>query len=567
MSEASGEVMKLFFPGIGAVLLAFSGSVLGQPPPSCQLVFDPGDPRLYQIIETRKLVNFADYDGLEIRHIQVVVLQIFNENDPAENNWLYRTVNYLHIDTRHRAIEKQLIVHPQTALDARVVQENERLLRDNPYLADAMIVPHQICGGQIDLLVVVRDIWTLIPTVSFARTGGENRSEVGISDNNILGTGRRASIEYNRNADRTGISIKYRNSELFGNHTRLRVTYQDNSDGELKSVDLARPFYQLDSSWSAGASIHDETRLEDIESGQQTINRFRHDIHQYEVFNGWSAGLIDNRVHRWSLGVTDQEDDFSVVDPASPPPPDDRRLLYPWLAFESIEDRYWTTTNISQIFRHEDILLGTRWAVRAGYADEDFGSTENAAIFNFNNLYTNSFGEHHLFQASASTDGRVNTSTGNLASSFFNLRFTYFHFLDEDDRLFANLRLAAAKNINQDEQLTSGGDENLRGYPDDTQRGNRRWLLTVERRYYLDLHLFRLFRFGAALYLDAGRTWDTETADAPSARTLANAGLGLRINPSKARSEKVLHIDIAAPLVDRSDIDSYQLLITGKSEF
>ena len=131
------------------------------PDQTCNVIYDYGDPALFEFVETRQKVDFSDYQGRPVGEIHYTVLPIFNEDDPAEDNWLYRTANFLHIETRKSTLQKQMILTRGQALDRDRLRENERLLRGNDYLVDAMIVPHRVCADTIDLLVVVRDVWTL----------------------------------------------------------------------------------------------------------------------------------------------------------------------------------------------------------------------------------------------------------------------------------------------------------------------------------------------------------------------------------------------------------------------
>lgn len=87
---------------------------LGVPLPDdrCELIYDLGDPSLFEFVETRQSVDFGLYQGRAIGEIHYRVLPIFNEDDPAENNWLYRAANFLHIETRETTLEKQMIVSP-----------------------------------------------------------------------------------------------------------------------------------------------------------------------------------------------------------------------------------------------------------------------------------------------------------------------------------------------------------------------------------------------------------------------------------------------------------------------
>lgn len=535
--------------------------------PACEQRFDHDDPRLFEFVDTRQRTDYSELEGRRIGAIDYVVLPIFNSANPDENNWLYTTFNFLHVDTRHNTLKKQMILQPGETLDARRVAENERILRNNKYLSDVMILPHRVCPGSVDLLVVVRDVWTLSPSASVSRSGGENSSGAGISEDNLLGTGQEVSLGYFQEADRSGRSISYRSPQLFNNHSSLHLGYGDNSDGEVVEASLERPFYELDSTWSAGARVYRETREEDIEQDGQVVNTYQHNIHNYEVFYGWSAGLLDGRVQRWRVGFTEEEDLFGVAEGTPSTPPENRRTRYPWVSWESLENRYLTTSNITYSHRQEDLLLGASHFARLGYAPRVLGSSENAAVFIVSSGYTASFGEHHLLRVGASSSGRFVTDGGEFASTFVGGSVSYYNFIDRQNRWYAQFRFDSGKNIRLDEQLTSGGNDTLRGYPEDIQRGNRRWVFTAERRHFTDIHLLNLAWLGGAAYVDVGQTWDTETPDAADSDVLANLGLGLRFSPSKFRIDKVLHVDIAVPLSERENIDSYQVIVAGEVDF
>ena len=68
-------------------------------------------------------------------------------------------------------------------------------------------------------------------------------------------------------------------------------------------------------------------------------------------------------------------------------------------------------------------------------------------------------------------------------------------------------------------------------------------------------------------FYDAGKVWDTETTGASDTDTLANIGFGLRLSPSKFRLDKILHIDVAAPLRHVDLVDDYQVIVSGRVDF
>jgi hypothetical protein len=556
---------------LATLLTCHVGAVAAQTDPvenkGCTVHFSRGDPELFDFVSTREGVDFTRYQGMTIQAMHYAVLPIFNENDPEEDNWLFRTANLLHIETQPDTVDRQMILASGTELDVKRLKENERLLRANEYLVDAMILPHKVCDQSIELLVVVRDVWTLTPSASASRSGGENSSSAGITESNLLGTGHKISLGYFNDADRSGRTFSYTGPDLFRNHTRLQLAYEDNSDGYVRYASLNRPFYQLDSRWSAGAAMDEERLVETIEENEAVVNEYVKISNYYSASAGWSAGRQNGHVNRWWLGVTEDETLYEPTDFEQSRPPEDRRSVYPWLAWESIEDRYWTTSNISHSHRHEDILLGLYTYLRAGYARPQWGSTHRAVIYDASQGYTASFGDHHLLQLSASADGRYDLDADRPESTVYAAGASYYHFPDRKNRWYANLRYKVGRNLRDDELLSSGGSGTLRGYPDDVQRGNRQWVFTAERRRFSDIHLFNLAYLGAAAYVDAGRTWHSDIPASRDNPVLANLGLGLRATPSKFNVDKVLHVDVAVPMVERDRVKDYQIIVAGRVDF
>lgn len=537
-------------------------------PADCQVFFAEGDQRLFDFITTRKAVDYSPWQGLPIRSIRQITLPIFNPDNPDENNALYRGVNYLHVPTRGHTVSKQLLIHPGEPLDADRIHESERILRGANYLYDAMILPAQACADGVDLLVVVRDIWTLQPTASFKRTGGENSTSIGISDDNLFGYGHGISLSYDKNAQRSGVVLGYSSRNLIDGHTQLQLGHAKNDDGYSNSASLVRPFYALDTRWSAGVSGAEDVLREVVEANGITTNDYQHTIRDGEVFFGLSPGLQQGTVHRWRFGITHEEDRFDLQDPAySDPLPADRLLVYPWIEYQRLENNFLTTSNLSQLFRNEDINVGEGWRFRLGATSSVLGSTTDALVSELAYDNTMSMGTHHLLRNAAYAEIYWNEHAGDYENTLFGVTTNYDFFIDDNNRWHAMLGLDAGINLTQDNELTSGGDNNLRGYPSGWQRGDRRIVASVERRHFYNAHPLHLFRLGSAIFAEAGQTWDSTGVITQSDRVLTDIGVGLRINSSKARPNHVLHIDLAFPLTDRTEVDGFQLSIQASNSF
>ncbi len=509
---------------------------------------------------------FDEHEGKTIRQIQFVSRSIFDESDPAEDNWLYRGFNSLHINTREPIIASQLLFTEGDSLRNRLVAESERILRSRNYLTSAYIIPDVVCPDYIDLLVVTRDSWVTEPELTFTREGGETESGIGLKDGNFLGTGDAITLRYSQDVERSSIGYEYKTDHFMQTRLATRLYYAQKSDGEDKAFSLERPFFSLQTPWAAGGVIEDVSEVRTIREGGEDINEFRHRTRDGEVYVGLAARADDQFTRRWRVGLTREQDEFSSSDETVLGVPEDREGSYGWLGLEVIENRFATYKNLNQIQRTEDVAMGVNYQLRVGYGGTQLGNTRD--LIRYRGSYSNviGVGEHHILQLHGDFDGRHYKSPNPIDSGTLGLEINYNWFRDDQNRWYLKLRYDIGENLQQFEQLTLGGGNGLRGYPVDYQRGNRRYLMNIERRYFSDLHLFNIVRMGAVAFFDAGRSWGGQIDGEPNPH-LSNVGIGLRFSSSKTKVGNVLHIDFAAPLAERGGLDSTQVLIKAEGEF
>lgn len=551
-----------------ATLVSSSSGLAAGAEDGCAPLFTPEDPRLFEFVKTRKSIDFGPWQGRTIDHISVQTLPIFNEADKHENNLLYRSANRLHIATRPEVLRKQLLIKEGEPLDVDRLHESERILRGAGYLYDAMIVPERVCGDTISLRVVVRDIWTLQPTASFKRAGGQNSTSIGITDDNILGYGHSINLSWDKNADRSGIVLSFNSKHLMDGHTELGLGYAKNDDGRRMDFKLERPFYAFDTRWAAGIDGADDLRAETENPGGVITNRYDDRRKYVQAHVGFARPPRDGAVRRWRLGVTYDHEVYGNQDPAyTTPIPPDNQISYPWIEYERRENAYVTTSNLTQLFRNEDVNIGEEWRVRVGATNGWMRSNRDAlrTLMNYDN--TIGYGTHHLLRTSAQADLFWDEQQRSFINSVYGFSTNYDFFINDNNRWHAHLGVDAGNNLAGDKVLKAGGDTLLRGYPSGWQSGDRRVLLNVERRHFYNKHVWHLFRLGSAAFVDAGKAWDTTGATVQSDKVLADVGFGLRVNSSKARPTHVMHLDFAMPLTDRGRVKSFQWSVQSQSEF
>lgn len=505
--------------------------------------------------------------GAVIGRIIVTPNDIFDPSIPSEKGWLYRAANKLHINTRPSVIRGQLLFKTGDPYDARLVQENERLLRNNDYLYDVTILPVAWDGHTVDLEIRTKDVWTLNPGFNFGRSGGKNATNVHVQEENLLGTGRKVEVAWDSDVDSTAWTFSFVDPHFLESFTRLAVSYSDADDGNSEFFSLNRPFYALDTRWAAGTTLSDTRYIDDRYDLGKKVGEFKAHDQYYEASGGWSDGLVNGWVNRWTLGATWQESQFEP-EPGKPlggPLPPDRKFFYPWIGFERVQNAYVERVNLNQIDRTEDVLVGFRGWARLGYASEALGSKTDALLLSaFAQDGTDLSPRQSLF-GSAWASGRY--ERGDVQNGILGAESRYYLSTSARSKFYASLSGTVTENLDEDQQLTLGGDTGLRGYPLRYQAGTAKALLTLEQRYYSKWYPFRLFHVGGAVFFDMGRTWGRDVTGATSLGMLKDVGLGLRLGSSRSAFGNVVHIDLAFPLDGEKNIDSVQLIIETSQRF
>jgi hypothetical protein len=513
-----------------------------------------------------KIPSFAELEaaGAVIGEVRIENRNIFDLADEKENGSLYRAANALHIQTRAAVVRRQLLFKPGERVSVRLIEETERLMRSNRIFYDMSIVPVGYRDGVVDIEVKTLDTWTLEPGVSASRAGGVNKTGWSVRDTNALGTGVLIGANHSTDADRSATQYEVSLPHVFDGWTAIDYSHSRLSDGQTNSISIARPFYALDTRWAAGFSTSTDTRIDSVFSNGAKVAQFRHRQDTAQTLGGWSAGLAEGWVHRYSAGFSYLKDTYTdepgLLPPAQLPP--DQTLASPFLRYELAQDNYEKLKNRDLIERPEYFAMGTQSSVQLGRALMGLGSTQNLWLYSASASDGFRLPSDRILLGSASVSGQTGYAPldRNLASG--SVRF-YGH-PDSRTLTFVSVSGDTVKDPNLAAQLVLGGDTGLRGYPRNYQTGDRRLLLNVEERVYTDWYPFRLIRVGGAVFYDRGRAWGGPGESPSSARWLSNVGFGLRFLSTRSSFGNVLHVDLAFPLNRDPNIKSFQFLVTSK---
>ena len=497
---------------------------------------------------------------VRIRHILIAPQPIFDESKPGERKRIFRWANNLHVDTREVTIRAQLLFAEGDLYSERVLRETERNLRRLRFLREPQIRVTDRADGFVDLEVRTTDVWTLSPTLKFGRSGGANRSSIGIEDLNFLGLGKLLKAEFRQTRDRDSKVLAYSDPNLAFGRWTLDAAYSLNSDGHTSRFAIDKPFYSLETQRSFGLQINDDDGLLRRYALGEELGAYQRKFRTAELYFGRSAGLIDGWATRRSFGLAFEDARFNKdllfnaglvnASPSIGALPDNRRFASAFMQWEWLQEDFATTINKDQIGRTEDEAFGQHYLLRAGLGSANTNSTgAQAAGF-------------YLLQAS---DGfRLSTSQSlfyelslaarqdrsGVANQLLNIGTRYFYRQSDRSTSYISLRTSFGRRLDLDQEIILGGEQGLRAYPIAFQTGDKSAVLTLEQRYFTDYQPLRLFSVGAAAFVDVGRVWGDNAAGAPLLGTLKDVGIGLRLGNLRSARANMLHIDIAWPLDD-----------------
>ncbi len=279
----------------------------------------------------RKDLLFSGYRGRYIRNIIIRRLDFGTPiTDTArrfETN-LTRWANDLHHKTRESIICKNLFFKQGDKLIPYLIADNERYLRDLPYLHDADIRVVNVNSDSVDVIVLTKDVLSLGGSFRMHNT---TRMSLAISDQNIGGSGHELLLRSffdNRRVPKFGYGGEYTARNIGGSFMDWYggyLSYNKNfSSGfqneEMFYTGLVRPLVNpyAKFTYAATAAWHETHPVYTQDTLYETNTMYRY--YNYDGWIGWNTGALkfssdfnrDNRI-RTLLGLRYLQQNFTTV--------------------------------------------------------------------------------------------------------------------------------------------------------------------------------------------------------------------------------------------------------------
>ena len=474
-----------------------------------KMIFRPVGTRVVKI-KKKPVVQEISYSEFQCLPVGNIIITVFDPFGYSLADSAYKKLpsiinagNYLHNKTSNRQIRKLMIIEVGDEFDSLLVSESERLIRTQPYIRDAIIIPHKNELNQtIDLEVRVLDNWSIL-------IGGgmsETNTKINVTERNFAGLGHTFENSYrwyyNKNAD--VIESSYEVPNLLGTHADAKVLYHLNErEGDVKSIGVERPFYSPLTKFAGGILLEQHfVKAVYGEPSENYSERYKYNF--ADAWSGYSIRLLSgNKVYQRNTRLIAALRSYSV-----------QYLSFPSAGFDSLgllknqnaylagigfsSREYITERYVFKYGQKEDIPIGRTYGLTVGYKERaSSGNWYAGAMAGFGDFF--SFG----YLSSLVRYGTF-FYNGNARNSAFEIQTVYFtrQMAIGKWRLRQFLRANATLGIDRITNEFVSLQDQMNGF-DNRTSGTKRIFISLQTQTYAPYE-FLGFKFGPYFIASAG---------------------------------------------------------------
>lgn len=494
---------------------------------------------------------------LPLRSLAILRDNVFAPGDQGAERLYARLANALHMKTREKVIRRGLLFDEGDSVSAADLEAAMRRLRALPFLSGDVAMELEGDARALDVTVRTQDSWSTQPTMQFSRSGGLLEWSLGLREANLLGRGKEVLIEAGREEREFFYRWGYRDPQLFGSQVLAAVEVDFGIDLDFQKLALERPFLSPASPWGAAIEAnHFDGPVVDHRGG---LDGPEWESESWLVFGSFGRRILGSARHalrlfpflhwsreRYEPPAEDTGSSASARKGVSAEEPGlrDRDIRAAGVFVEILRERYSQYRLIDALGRWEDIDLGTSLDLGAGYSPRAWGAMRDGVYLTLRGHQGVRLGGGRLVLADAEGSGQL--LRGDLVDGLLAVRARYFDRCTARHTLVAGLRGFFAADLGPQNLPTLGVESGLRGFEAYSFWGDHSLVGNLEDRVLLIDDLFGLVSIGIAGFLDGGTVWRCGRSRA--AHGVASAGLGLRLQSSRASGLLVTRLDVAHPL-------------------
>jgi hypothetical protein len=513
----------------------------------------------------------GSFKGKVIRKIGFKQLEIFgqsvNDTNQMPTRWLEKLGNGLHIHSQEYILKNQLLIKPGEALDLYLLAENERLIRELPYIDDASTILSAVGNDSVDIIIITKDVLPLgfgleLLDVTYGRAS--------IFDKNLLGLGHELNYtltwNYNRNPF-YGHKLRYRIQNIGSSFFSLDASYENQWNIEARRIYIDRDFYSQSTKYAGGIGFEKIYSIKDIKLPDTLLSEIKVDYNFYDYWIGRAIHLNNATISksRTNIAITARMTQYEFFRR----PKVGEKLLYDFhnrttclASFGISRQGYYKSNLIYGFGRTEDVPYGFAYALTGGI---EFNEFYNRPYFGLNFTHGSHLKKIGYLRKQLAFGGFINNE---LEQGLLQVQLNYFSDLINEAgryayRIFADMQYMAGYNRFEDEYMEFTKRDGIRGLASDELRGNQRLNFNLEPVCYSP-HRLLGFRFIYYLFIDAGIIANNSTILINNP-IYSGFGAGVRIRNDNLVFDAI-HLRIGYyPLLPKESVPEYILLTSNSN--
>lgn len=475
---------------------------------------------------------------------------------PVARTFYGRIINALHIATSDAAIRREILLRPGQPYDSALAAEGARNLRHLGVFRLVTVDTVTTDSGLV-LKYITDDGWSTKVDFRFGSTGKQVNWTFGAYEDNLLGTAGQIGFERKSTPDRTTNAFFFQRSRLIANKLYVRTQYLKKSDGWSTLGLVGLPWLSTGSRMYAVLTgyAQDDRVLQFASGDPDPVDSLRRVRTIVRADLGWAPVAFPSRYVRLGLSGQVRRDDIT---PWAGPDTTPRTVTGAVQGWGEVSRVHFQVLKGFRTFAaQEDIDLSFTVRLGAALAPRVWGyeATGVGPVFMFHD------GVEMGPRAFATLDLRHNAVYfGSGADSGSSHAAGTVGWVAAKGHVFVgHLEGGWKKGVAPGDEFDLGLGLGPRAFPAHSFTGDREFHSTIEYRYTLNPDLWSLMGLGVAAFVDHSGAWYSGDAR----RTGSDAGVGLRIGPSRATSLSMIRIDAAYRFKnDRNDAG--WVLVIGK---
>jgi hypothetical protein len=500
--------------------------------------------------------------GQIISRIEVSAQPPFEVKGSSFQSRVARQLGDLHATTNPSAVLRFLALRPGMACDEGMRAESERILRAQPYLADAIITPLADEGGGVYLSVVTVDEISLV-------LGGAGSGAVPyvrglkLGENNFMGEATSVVGAWRYSPSfRDVFTLRVVDYQFLGRPYHFEIGGERNDLGGAWGFEVSHPFLTnfQKVSWRATAGSREDYRAfrrEAVTPSAVLLQRsygdaggvFRLGPPRRFALVGASVSfeveMPESFPTRIGSGTTEPDTVSELVDRYT------RRRVTRMNALAGIRNvSYLRVTGFETLDGNQDMRRGFELATLFGRGMRVLGGTQ-VDLFASANLYAGYGSPTNFLAAETTVEGRRDSETNKWDGVLGSARIASYFKPAPRHTLLSSLELSAGWDQRIPFQLVlADRDGGPRGYRDSWLGGGRRAVLRLEDRIFWG-HMRQFASIGVAPFMDFAKLWAGDAPFGVNSRVEPSVGISLLASVPQ-RSQRMWRFDIAYPL-DRTN--------------